>query len=264
MKKLKVFVVNLKRSPERFKLIKQQLDKQNIEFERFEAIDGATLENFTDNFNVKKFAMESMHELVPGEAGCSWSHINIWKKMQNENIEYALILEDDVVLMDKLNEFLSNKDNYEDFDYLKLDNTLENIAEALHCNTNEINQNAINVLQKNEYHLFEIDPVPYATGGYIISQKGASIFLNSSKNMYYPIDLLPRYTFPYTKQGTISPPLIAHRDNESNIETRTFDSFKKKSTFTIFWNKINNKRRLRQISVRYFTILNIFLRGKNV
>ena len=264
MTTLKVFVINLKRSPERFEVIKQQLDNQNINFERFNAVDGAELKDFTENFNLKRFSLESMHDLVPGEAGCSWSHIHLWEKIRSEKIDHALVLEDDVVLTDRLKAFLSDKDNYKDFDYLKLDNTSKDIAEALHCNESEITKHTIDVWKKNEYHLYEVDPVPYATGGYIISNKAALTFLKASKNMYYPIDLLPRYTFPYTRQGVVTPALIAHLNNESNIEARTYNTSNEQNRLITIYNKINNKRRFRQISVLFTKLVRIIFRKSNV
>ncbi|WP_171993459.1 glycosyltransferase family 25 protein [Campylobacter mucosalis] len=58
--------------------------------------------------------------LTKGEIGCALSHLKIYQKMIDENIPYALILEDDAGFSDefceilaKIDEFLSKKDDFE-------------------------------------------------------------------------------------------------------------------------------------------------------
>lgn len=75
---MKVFVINLDARPDRLEKIGQQLRCLNISFERFQAVNGRELDDFTRGFNLKKFKIESGHDLVPGEAGCAWSHISLW------------------------------------------------------------------------------------------------------------------------------------------------------------------------------------------
>ncbi|WP_255478559.1 glycosyltransferase family 25 protein [Rufibacter sp. XAAS-G3-1] len=96
---MKVFLINLDRSPDRLHFMKQQLDSLNLPFERISAVDGKNL----DMGKLTEFADPSRVEewkdlLTPNAIACSLSHHQIYKKMVEEDIEMALILEDDVVL----------------------------------------------------------------------------------------------------------------------------------------------------------------------
>lgn len=74
-------------------MIKQCSDL-NIDFEIFTAVRGSTL---TESEKKKYIAPISLLN-TPGELGCALSHLFIYKKMIDENIENALILEDDALL----------------------------------------------------------------------------------------------------------------------------------------------------------------------
>ncbi|TCV02496.1 glycosyl transferase family 25 [Samsonia erythrinae] len=74
-------------------MIKQCSDL-NIDFEFFPAIRGSAL---TEEDKKKHLAPISLLN-TPGELGCALSHIFIYKKMIDENIKIALILEDDALL----------------------------------------------------------------------------------------------------------------------------------------------------------------------
>ncbi len=247
-----IFVINLDRSTKRLNAIDSQLKKLGLSYERVSAVDGAELGNFEENFNTKRFAHESGHRLVPGEAGCSASHLKIWKIIIKRKLEHALILEDDVLLSQNLPTLLNNKILYQKFDYFKLDNPIDKVAEALHCSQNKIleSNKIIASYEVENFKALELDPVPYLTGGYIISQKACKTFLKSSKKMYYPIDLLPRYSFPYTRQGVLIPNLISHPEiRNSEIGGRYFNpTFK--LPFYSYLNKLFSLRSLRIISVK--------------
>ncbi|NQY35788.1 MAG: glycosyltransferase family 25 protein [Alteromonadaceae bacterium] len=214
---MKVFVINMERSKERWHKINTRLKELNIEFERIEAVDGSKLDDHTKRFNSKRFKLEAGHDLVPGEAGCSLSHISIWERIIKENLPHAVVLEDDVEIDDMFVNFI-NEQKMHDFDYLKLEVSSKNFI----ASENIVYQKYISETNGNQFVFKECDPIPYSTGGYFISNKGARIFLNSSKQMYYPIDILPRYTFPYTKQGFLEPAVIGQDDNVSTIVGRNF------------------------------------------
>jgi len=249
---VKIFVINLKRSPERLKKITHRLKELSLDFERIEAVDGATLNNFKESFNSKRFFYESGHKLVAGEAGCSQSHINIWQLIIARKLNYALVLEDDVLIDEDLSQLINNKSIYESFDYLKLDNKLDKIAEIFHCNQEEVleSKHIIDKKQHSKYTTIEVDPVPYGMGAYIISRKACQIFLKSTHNMYFPIDLLPRYTFPYTRQGVILPNLVHHQEiRESDIEGRVFEQSKESIPLKYKLSKLFSTRVLRKLTV---------------
>ena len=89
----KIYCVNLKKRPDRWKLCEQQFSTHNIKVERFEAVDG------------------TKHELVGrmshGEVGCLLSHLNILKECKEKNISNVLITEDDVEFHENFGELFS-------------------------------------------------------------------------------------------------------------------------------------------------------------
>lgn len=95
--KLKVYLINLKRSSDRLVFMNKQLEKQGLKYEIFEAYDGKSL---SKEF-ISEFADESMiskKQMPPGAVGCSFSHIFLYKLISERNDENILVLEDDMLL----------------------------------------------------------------------------------------------------------------------------------------------------------------------
>lgn len=101
---MRTFIINLKHSLERRAKMESQLIKLNIAHEFIEAVDGREMTE-AERRNVTR---EVNYAFLPGEVGCALSHQKIYKKIINENIEAALILEDDVVLSSDLSKILNN------------------------------------------------------------------------------------------------------------------------------------------------------------
>ncbi|MEG5839030.1 glycosyltransferase family 25 protein [Enterobacter mori] len=91
---MKIFIVNLKKSVERRQKIEEQLLALELAAEFIEAVDGRLM----SEDERKCVTAEVNYAFLPGEIGCALSHQKIYKKMIDENIDNALILEDDVVL----------------------------------------------------------------------------------------------------------------------------------------------------------------------
>lgn len=110
---MKIFIINLKRDNEKRKKMKNKLDKLNLNYEFFEAIDGLN----TDHSGIYTGWIDSYHNryITKGEVGCSLSHYYIWKKIINENIETAIILEDDIEVID--NNFIEKAKNIDSNNY---------------------------------------------------------------------------------------------------------------------------------------------------
>ena len=95
---LPVFIVSLQRDIARRTVISQSLDSQGLEYEFVDAVDGAKIsDDYFDSF-------PSPHGRPSGKNAfaCSLSHQLIYKKMFDENIEWALILEDDAIIDNRL------------------------------------------------------------------------------------------------------------------------------------------------------------------
>lgn len=100
---MKIFVINLKKDVEKRQKIEAQLQALALEYEIIEAVYGKDLQDDELETLVKDY---KNCYLTKGEIGCVLSHQLIYKKMQEENIHHALILEDDVVIKPETKDFL--------------------------------------------------------------------------------------------------------------------------------------------------------------
>lgn len=101
---MKVFVINLEREIDKKNRIIIECEKLNLNFDIYNAIDGNKLSKDFLSENVLDYGNNF---LTNGEIGCSLSHINLYKKIVNDKLPYALILEDDAIMSDELVVFLS-------------------------------------------------------------------------------------------------------------------------------------------------------------
>ncbi len=131
---MKTFVINLNKDTERMSFMQKQLEFLEISFDRFSAIHGKEY-GFGDEYDEAKAVIKNGKSLSLGELGCALSHRQIYEKIINENIDYALVFEDDIEIQDILpinfkeiikieiekneNKKLSQKWEYVSFDYPK-------------------------------------------------------------------------------------------------------------------------------------------------
>lgn len=92
----KVFVLNLKRRPDRLALFRKQAENIGLtNYEVFEALDA------------KALGLSHKDSLIhPGMVGCYDSHVKIMQKCIDEGIESYLVFEDDALFIDGFNFYL--------------------------------------------------------------------------------------------------------------------------------------------------------------
>jgi glycosyl transferase family 25 len=100
--KIPVFVISLSRSIERRDRIKKIMADQGISLSFVDAVDGRELNNcrineIRDRSNY--FKNQRKRNLSRGEIGCALSHLKIYKHIIDNDIEYALIFEDDIDIL---------------------------------------------------------------------------------------------------------------------------------------------------------------------
>lgn len=96
------FIISLPKDAHRREHLERQLLQTNIPYDVIEAVNGAALpdEELAAAYDRRKAVRMFNRELSKGEIGCALSHVKIYRKMVEENIPYALILEDDASLLD--------------------------------------------------------------------------------------------------------------------------------------------------------------------
>lgn len=90
--KVKIYVINLARRPDRWEKWEEQAKKWKVPpYERFEAIDGATLKMTPEiEFLFRNFNSKNLFGV-----GCALSHFFLWMRLIETQAPYCIIFEDD-------------------------------------------------------------------------------------------------------------------------------------------------------------------------
>lgn len=94
---MKTFVINLDRNEGRLAAVSKRLAERGIAFERFPAVDGRVL-GLAEKQRCYSAVWTSLvrgHGLLPGELGCTLSHLRVYRKMVEERLGMACVMEDD-------------------------------------------------------------------------------------------------------------------------------------------------------------------------
>lgn len=176
------FVINLDRSPQRFQRIKSQLVSQDIEFTRLSAVDGSQL----SSSNVDKLYQYSdsdayYKQLNKGEIACYLSHMDAWQKIIENQLDFAIVLEDDVNLIGDLNSVVTLVNTLPtDWDYIKL---------AEHSRTRHV----VHRQQFDSYQRVTYNKIPARACAQIISLSGAKKLLSQCDKILRPVDIDLQY-----------------------------------------------------------------------
>jgi glycosyltransferase involved in cell wall biosynthesis len=126
--KFKVFFINLEDNPQPW-LKAQNLfsllpDEIKNCLERIDAIDTRKDPSVVDNFGLKIDPVGIFYKLYfsqsAGAAGCFLSHYSAWKKIVDEDLDFALIVEDDIVISDLVNYLMTNPDIDASLNFIQL------------------------------------------------------------------------------------------------------------------------------------------------
>jgi len=179
---MKIFVINLKSSVERRETMVKQLNKLELPYEIFEAVRGSELsEEEILSYYDKTYYRQRPDYYSPGMVGCTLSHFFLYKKMVEENIDVALILEDDMVLNKNLPGML---------DLIAMEIRKDEVVMLFYQSYFPIELSASSATYlKDTYSLYQVSGIKglRSTGGYIITLEAAT---SLAKN------LLPFTSFP--------------------------------------------------------------------
>jgi len=126
--KFKVFFINLEDNPQPWQKAKNLFSLLPNEIknslERIDAIDSRKDLSVVDAFGLKIDPVGIFYKLYfsqsAGAAGCFLSHYSAWKKIIDEDLDLALIVEDDIVISDLVNYLVTNPDIDESLDLIHL------------------------------------------------------------------------------------------------------------------------------------------------
>jgi len=103
MDRLQTWVINLDRAPDRLARISAQLQRLQLPFARLAAVDARAL-TAEQRRLLDEPGYRRKHGMTPvlGELGCYLSHVEVMRRFLAGTAEFALVLEDDVMLHDSL------------------------------------------------------------------------------------------------------------------------------------------------------------------
>ena len=164
---MKIFVINLERDVERRQSILKQFNQIQLPFEFSNGVLGSSLtqQQKTEWYDDKRAFRNLCQTIVPAHIGCSLSHVHVYQKIIDQNLPYALILEDDVILPEKLGELLS------DLEKIIHENNAEVIllspAQGKNKKNRDVNELIFLLPYKNGYF----------TSSYIVTQSAAKALI---------------------------------------------------------------------------------------
>lgn len=184
--KFKVFLINLDSSTERFMFMDEQLKKLGIEYQRVSAVYGKDLPDtdiakvYDSQINLQKYDKK----LSLGEIGCYLSHIKCWQMILEQQLDYALILEDDSILDPELLKVMLHIKNLSaNWDYIKL------------CHGRKQKGIVKSTVLDERFSLSTCLKLPSSTRGQFVSQAGAHKLLCSAFPISRPVDIDIQYWY---------------------------------------------------------------------
>ena len=208
---MKVFVINLRKSADRKKHMKKQLDRLGIAYEFVDAVDGKAL---TDQ-EIKMHGLETFppwpsfnaRQLSRSEIGCLLSHLAIYKRMIAENIEWACIFEDDAVLGENLETLLKGMaDHLARYGH-------ELLLLGHHGWYHDFSRGAEYFPKRRTdfscYRVVKAVELPYGTYAYTIKQSAARKLLEEAYPLRMPMDHLTGYAVAIgVRMCILTPPCV--------------------------------------------------------
>ncbi len=179
-----IYVISLPESTDRRAAMAAQMERLGLEFCFIDAVDGRKLDMLAqEKYDAaKRLAFFGLH-LKGGEWGCFLSHKKIYEMMMRENIDQAVIFEDDALIDPRFPEVLNAVLSMDiDYDAIRF------------MGSNKI-------ARKGYRHIIEVDRglwlgrLPSIHGGahaYLISRAGAEKMMTffARNKIAYPIDTL--------------------------------------------------------------------------
>jgi glycosyl transferase family 25 len=97
------FIISLPKDADRREYLGRQLTRLNVPFSILDAVHGKSLSQaeLETVYDRKRALRLFNRELSAGEIGCALSHVAIYRKMVEENMPHALVLEDDAHVLDQ-------------------------------------------------------------------------------------------------------------------------------------------------------------------
>jgi glycosyl transferase family 25 len=213
----KIFIINLDRSVERYTHALAQLSAwPELPVERISAADGRLMSDTELNqYYAEDLNRQHFHKLLKaGEKGCYISHIRCWQQIVAQQLDFAIILEDDFILQADLPQLIASIQALATpYHYLKL--AMPNKQQPVLTRQPML----------NGFSLVDYKKMPVSTVAQVVSQQGAALLLAKAVPFYRPIDVQLQYSFELgiRAQGIQPQAVRPELEFESNIYSKHTD-----------------------------------------
>ena len=204
---VKIFVISLRTAEVRRTEATEQMAECGIEFEFFDAIEGAARQSdWFQGIDHRLFAINTRrHDPTPGEIGCYASHLSLWKWAVDHD-QPVVILEDDFQLEP---EFAKVIDDLEplvnQFGFIRL--------QSMHgprAILKRLRPAAYAVLRRDGLSVHYLSDPPLYALAYAISPEAARTLTRASTTLFAPVDKFIQQTWIHeTPIYALSPAVVS-------------------------------------------------------
>jgi glycosyl transferase family 25 len=203
---MKIFIVHYKKLVERKKYLIDNLEKYKFDYEFIDKFDRESISKFDklyyNNEKLWQDRVNGIYNTIPdyrdlreSEICNSLSHIEALKKIVEYNLEYAIILEDDVILQDDFNEKIEDAIN-------KIPNDLDVMFFGTSYSMSQLD----NITSDKSIRVCEnvwkkIPGITRTVDAYIVSNKCAKLLIEEITEIILPFDFELTYFFRKLKMN---------------------------------------------------------------
>ncbi len=208
---IKAYIIHLERASARRKQVDRIVEACSVPTEIVHAIDGGALsaEEISQSYVKNKHEPQYPFKLQPGEVGCFLSHRKCWRRQIEENLDAALILEDDIEL------------NQPVFD-LALAMARKHIDRVgyIQFQVRPTPANASVFASDAKVQLVRPKPTPLRTSAQLVSQSAARMLLDLTEVFDRPVDTyLQMHWLTGIHLACATPSGVSDRTSESGGST---------------------------------------------
>jgi len=197
---MKAFVINMDYNPGRLEHMRQELGRFPFEFVRVHGITPAEGAQFglKGHAPVRSF-IANRRKLLPGQIGCTYSHLWIYHQIVEQNLPMALVFEDDVRLDDRFGA------------------RVEEIAAQADANRPQLYLFSAVEVDEGDGRTEEIRRIYHAWGAdaYLITNAGARLMIAKNEPVLVVCDTMKRFARYFGLELFRVFPILAHQSEET-------------------------------------------------
>lgn len=195
-----IYIISLPRETARRAACKAMMEKLQLPFAFFDAVDGANLsgEEMAAAYDPRKKFRSFKRCLSTPEIGCYLSHHSLWKRIGESKYSAAVVLEDDFEAEEALPSLL------DDLGRLDLTNLLVKLHSEKPATGNLIEE------LSGGYRLIAPYSVPGHTLGYVVSREAATKLADKALTFSRPVDIDIKHWWDFDISILMVQPSLLH------------------------------------------------------